>query len=128
MTTTPQGPNAVTAISQGMAVDGSDPQAMAAALSLAFDYRGDVTLHLRDGRVIEGYIFDRSRPEQGRSRIRLLPKDSETRVVVHDDEIARLEVTGRDTAAGKSFENWVKRYVEHRLAGRSASIESESLE
>src|SRR4051812_16215382 len=29
------------------------------ALEKAFDYRGDVTLRLKQGEVIEGYIFDR---------------------------------------------------------------------
>jgi len=29
------------------------------ALEKAFDYRGDVTLTLKDGRRVEGYIFDR---------------------------------------------------------------------
>src|SRR4051812_15775523 len=30
------------------------------ALEKAFDYRGDVTLTLKDGRRVEGYIFDRT--------------------------------------------------------------------
>jgi hypothetical protein len=29
------------------------------ALEKAFDYRGDVTLTLKDGRVVHGYVFDR---------------------------------------------------------------------
>ena len=32
------------------------------------------------------------------------------------------------TAAGKSFETWVKKFVSRKLAGESASIESEPLE
>lgn len=116
----------ITAISQGMIVDGADLATLAQALDLAFDYRGDVSLRLHDGRVLDGYIFDRRRlPEPS---IRMLPKDSDTRLVINDRDIARLEVTGRDTAAGKSFENWVKRYVESKSKGKRASIESESLE
>ena len=34
-------------------------------------------------------------------------------------EIARLEFTGRDTAAGKSWETWVKKYVDKKKAGES---------
>ncbi|HMN97001.1 MAG TPA: hypothetical protein PKC43_14240 [Phycisphaerales bacterium] len=113
-------------IAQGMRFDGSDPEALAAALDLAMDYRGDVTVVLRDGRRIEGFIFDRVR-RVPRS-IRLLPRESDEHAKVADDEIAILEVTGRDTAAGKTFENWVRRYVEKKLAGERASIESESLE
>ena len=43
-------------------------------------------------------------------------------------QIDRLEFTGRDTAAGKSFETWLKKYVEKKLAGEKASIESEPLD
>ena len=31
-------------------------------------------------------------------------------------------------AEGKTFENWVRRYAEKKLAGETASIESEELE
>ena len=30
-----------------------------AAIEKAFDYRGDLTLTLKDGRTVEGYVFDR---------------------------------------------------------------------
>ena len=42
--------------------------------------------------------------------------------------LRRLEFTGKDTAAGKTWENWVRRYVEKHRAGEHASIESESLD
>src|SRR5262245_54837272 len=114
------------AIEHGMVVDGSDSERLGLALDLAFDYRGDVTLELRDGRRIEGYVFDRPRrPEPG---VRILPRDSDLRELVLDRDVARLEVTGRDAAAGKTFENWVRRYVEKKRRGEAASIESESLD
>jgi hypothetical protein len=43
-------------------------------------------------------------------------------------QIRRLEFSGKDAAAGKTWENWVRRYVEKYLAGERASIESESLD
>ena len=116
----------ITAINQGMIVDGADLVTLGQALDLAFDYRGDVMVRLHDGRTVEGYIFDRRRlPEPS---IRMIPKESDVRMVINDRDITRLEVTGKDTAAGKSFENWVKRYVDSKLKGKRASIESESLE
>jgi LAS superfamily LD-carboxypeptidase LdcB len=39
-----------------------------------------------------------------------------------------LEFTGKDTAAGKTWENWVRRYVEKRLAGEQANIDAEVLD
>jgi hypothetical protein len=44
------------------------------------------------------------------------------------DRITRLAFSGKDTAAGKSWENWVRRYVEKRMAGEQASIESDPLD
>lgn len=98
-------------------------------LEKAFDYRGDVTLTLKDDRVLSGYLFDRRR---GRgindSFIRILPAGSDDKVRVSYLEIKRIAFSDRDPAAGKSFETWVKKYVEKRLAGERASIESESLD
>jgi hypothetical protein len=72
------------------------------ALEKAFDYRGDVTITLKDGRTIEGYVFDRRSdgPEISDCRVRLIPKDSSEKIAVGYDQIARLIFSGRDTAAG----------------------------
>ena len=44
-------------------------------------------------------------------------------------EIAAIAFTGRDTAAGKSYEAWVKKYWEKRAKGeKNISIEPEALE
>jgi hypothetical protein len=101
------------------------------ALDKAFDYRGDVTLTLKDGSRIEGYIFDRraSGPALADCGVRLFPKDRDEKVSVRYADIARLEFTGRDTAAGKSFETWVKKYREKKAAGeKNIGIEPEKLD
>lgn len=96
-------------------------------LEKAFDFRGDVTLVLTDGTSVTGYLFDRRQgPTPAESVVRLLPPDSEQRLTIGYDRIARVDF-GKDTAHGKTFENWVKRYVEKKLKGESASIESEPL-
>jgi len=93
------------------------------ALEKAFDYRGDVTLTKKDGSVVEGYIFDR---KQGKtlqdSLVRLLPKDSNARQSIPFVDIARLEFSGRDPAAGKSWEAWVRKYWEKRAAGEKYNL------
>jgi hypothetical protein len=48
-----------------------------------------------------------------------MPKEGGGKVSVSYAEIARLAFTGRDTAAGKSWETWVKKYVEKKKAGES---------
>jgi hypothetical protein len=100
------------------------------ALEKAFDYRGDVTLTLKDNSKIEGYIFDRmSGATLGASFVRVLPKDSSQRVKIAYADIAALAFTGRDTAAGKSWEAWVHKYWEKKATGDGdLNLEPESLE
>jgi len=100
------------------------------ALEKAFDYRGDVTITRKDGSKIEGYIFDR---RAGRtlvdSVVRMLPKDSNQKVSVPYAEIAALAFSGRDTAAGKSWEAWVRKYQEKKAAGeKDIQLRPEALE
>jgi len=44
-------------------------------------------------------------------------------------DVAALAFTGRDTAAGKTFEAWVKKYWEKKAAGeQNIQIEPEKLD
>jgi hypothetical protein len=100
------------------------------ALEKAFDYRGDITITRKDGSKIEGYLFDRrSGATLETSFVRLIPTTSPTKVNVAYSEVAALAFTGRDTAAGKSFEAWVKKYQEKKAAGeKNIQIEPEKLD
>ena len=100
------------------------------ALEHAFSYRGDVLLTRKDGSKVEGYIFDRrSGRSLGDSVVRLLPKDGGPKVSVAYSEIAGLAFTGRDMAAGKSWETWVRQYWERKAAGeKNISLQPEDLE
>ena len=100
------------------------------ALEKAFDYRGDVSIARKDGSQIEGYVFDRVMGKNlADSFVRVLPKDSNQRVKIAYAEIAALAFTGRDTAAGKSWEAWVRKYWEKKEKGdESLSLQPESLE
>jgi hypothetical protein len=100
------------------------------ALEKAFDYRGDVTLTLKDNSKIEGYIFDRvSGATLSTSFVRVLPKDSNQRRKIPYADIAALAFTGRDTAAGKSWEAWVGKYWKKKASGEGGlSLEPELLE
>ncbi|RRA50238.1 hypothetical protein D1Y84_15430 [Acidipila sp. EB88] len=90
------------------------------AFEKAFDYRGDVTLTLRDGSILTGYIFDRRVGSSlATSVVRIIPASERTKISVPYSEIAALKFTGRDTAAGKSFEAWVKKYHEKKAAGET---------
>ena len=100
------------------------------ALEKAFDYRGDVTLTLKTGSKVEGYIFDRvAGPSLATSFVRLLPKTSNERFKICYADISALAFTGRDTAAGKSWEAWIRKYWEKKADGEgNLNLQSESLE
>jgi hypothetical protein len=86
----------------------------------AFDYRGDLTITLKDGKKVEGYIFDREikGPALTDCFIRVMPKDQPGKLSIAYGEIAGLAFTGRDTATGKSFAAWVKKYNEKKSSRR----------
>ena len=100
------------------------------ALEKAFDYRGDVTITRKDGSKVEGYIFDRRTGKSlADSAVRLFPKDADQKISIPYSEIAALAFSGRDTAAGKSFEAWVRKYWEKKAAGeKNIGIQAEALE
>ena len=100
------------------------------ALEKAFDYRGDVTITRKDGSKVEGYLFDRrSGSSLTDSFVRVIPSTAQTKVNIAYADIAALAFTGRDTAAGKTFEAWVKKYWEKKAAGeKNIQIEPEKLD
>ena len=100
------------------------------ALEKAFDYRGDVTLTLKDKSKIEGYLFDRTTGSSlTTSFARVLPKDSNQKLKISYADIAALAFTGRDSAAGKSWEAWVGKYWKKKASGEGdLSLQPEYLE
>lgn len=103
---------------QGRVWEPSTEDELREGLEKAFDYRGDVTIVRKDGSRIEGYIFDRrAAATLSQSLVRLIPKGESTKVSIPFSDIASLAFTGRDTAAGKSWEAWLKKYWEKKTAG-----------
>jgi hypothetical protein len=101
-----------------------------AALENAFDYRGDVTITTKTGEVIEAYIFNRhTGPTLADSWVQYFtPKATDKRKLSYAD-VARLEFTGKDRAAGKHWEDWVKAYNERKAAGeRNIALVPDKLE
>ena len=114
---------------QGWVPQLASEQDVREALEKAFDYRGDVTIGRRDGTSVEGYVYDRRQgADLATSLVRILPADGNPRQSIPFSEIASLAFSGRDTAAGKSWEAWVRKYWEKRRAGEQAAIEPESLD
>jgi hypothetical protein len=115
---------------QGWIPELATAEELRSALEQAFDYRGDVLITRKDGSKVEGYIFDRrSGPTLGDCCVRIYPKDRPEKVSVRYSDIAHLAFTGKDTAAGKSFETLLKKYIERKAAGeKNISLEPEKLD
>jgi hypothetical protein len=88
------------------------------ALDKALDYRGDITLTLKNGERIEAFIFN-SLPGStlAESFVQYFTPSSPEKRKLSYAEIARIEFSGKDRAAGKHWEDWVKAYNEKKAAG-----------
>jgi hypothetical protein len=88
---------------QGQVFESISDSELRDALEKAFDYRGDVTISLKNGASVEGYIFDRrTGATLSDSYVRLFPKSEPVKRTSAYSDIAGLAFTGRDTAAGKA--------------------------
>jgi hypothetical protein len=100
------------------------------ALEKAFDYRGDVTLTLKSGERIEAFVFNRHTGQSLADSFAqyYTPSAQEKRRISYA-EIARLEFSGKDRAAGKHWEDWIKAYNERKGAGeKDIALHPEALE
>jgi len=115
---------------QGWIPDLATESDIRAVIEKAFDYRGDVTVTRKDGSQITGYLFDRRAGKTlNDSVIRLMLPTGNDRPAIPYSAVAGIAFTGRDTAAGKSYDAWVKKYWEKRDKGeKNISIEPENLE
>ena len=103
---------------QGTVWDTASEEALRTGLEKAFDYRGDITLTLKSGEKIEAYIFNRtSGATLAESFVQYFTPQAEEKRILSYLEIARIEFSGKDRAAGKHWEDWVKAYNEKKAAG-----------
>jgi hypothetical protein len=88
---------------------------LAEAVELAFDYRGDVTVSLKSGESLSGYLFNRQ-VDGSESSLEMFPSDSSQARHIRYDQIAAIAFTGEDTATGKSWEMWIAKKDSERRA------------
>lgn len=88
---------------------------LAEAVELAFDYRGDVTVSLKSGESLSGYLFNRQ-VSGSDSYLEVFPSDSSPARQIRYDQIVTIAFTGEDTATGKSWENWIAKKGSERRA------------
>ena len=88
---------------------------LAEAVEVAFDYRGDVTVTLKSGESLCGYLFNRQ-VSGSDSYIEVFPSDSSQARQIRYDQIVTIAFTGEDTATGKSWESWIAKKDSERRA------------
>lgn len=78
------------------------------AVEKAFEYRGDVTITLRDGAQVAGYVYNRD-ALAAEPFLQVFPADKDTKLKVLYKDIAGLAFTGQDMAAGNSWAAYIAR-------------------
>lgn len=99
---------------KGWAPRVGDDAKLTEVIDLAFDYRGDVTLVLTDGRDLIGYVYNRDR-DATEPYLQLVDPSGASHTLRYT-EVRTIRFTGRDTAAGTSYEAWLRRKGEPRPA------------
>ncbi len=122
MTDTKNQTTAITGSLEGRVFKPVSPAETREAIELAFDYRGDVTLTLRSGESVMGYLFNRQVSADG-SYLELFPSDRPDPRRIPYLDIVTIAFTGEDTANGKSWETWVSKKESERQA-EAAKIEA----
>ena len=85
----------------------------------AFDYRGDVTVVRRDGTEMAGYLFNRN-ADVPEPFVQMFDQAGDGPFTIRYAEIRTVRFTGKDPAAGKSYEAWIRRKAE-RLQAQATS-------
>ena len=93
-----------------------DTGQLAEVIEHDFDYRGDVTLVLDDGRQVEGYLFNRNR-DVAEPFVQVYERTQSGASTIPYARIRAVRFTGKDTAAGNSYAAWRQR----REAAKAAS-------
>jgi hypothetical protein len=94
---------------EGRHIQPSNEQELHEAVSRAFDFRGDVTIQLKTGDQITGYVFD-CHVNVPRPYVKVfLPNVIEPHIVSYRD-IAGIRFSGEDTAFGRSWEDWAQKW------------------
>ena len=93
---------------EGLILRPTNKEELVIGVDQAIDYRGDVTIELKSGEHLIGYVFccTNKYPD---AHIEIFPTDKTGQVKIFLDDIAAIIFSGKDTAFGQSWESWIKR-------------------
>jgi len=92
---------------EGWAPDIHDAATLVEVVDRAFDYRGDVTVMLDDGREMVGYLFNRNR-DAAEPFVQMFERERNGPSSIPYARIRAIRFTGKDTAAGNSYAAWLR--------------------
>jgi hypothetical protein len=95
---------------------------LARIIDLAFDYRGNTTVVKRDGRTVDGYVFNRD-ADAPVPYLEMFDADGGGPHRILYADVHTIHFTGKDTAAGKSYAAWLARKQAEK-AGRATGSPS----
>ena len=93
---------------EGWAAQPGPDMSLAQIIEHAFDYRGNVTLSLTDGALLECYVSNRNATGPA-PFIEYFDVEGNGPTPLPYARIAGILFSGKDTSAGKSWDAWVKR-------------------
>jgi hypothetical protein len=108
--------------SEGLTVRPTSPDELRRILEEAFHYRGDVTLLLKTGERVLGYLFNRNFGGEAPYAQMFVEGLNGPRQILCS-EIAAISFTGEDTASGNDWEAWARKKESDRRA-ESARLEA----
>lgn len=92
-----------------------------AAIEAAFDYRGDITLATKDGAEIVGFVSNRDFAA-AEPFLEIFTASAPAPQRIPLESITSITFTGPDTAAGKSWDLWLKKVADAEAQGKIAEL------
>jgi len=86
------------------------------SLRVAFEYRGDVTLLLDDDSRVDGYLSNLTE-----DTLRLWCRGETDQLEIPIRHVKHVELSGQDTASGKSWQTWMKKQEAAQAAAAEAA-------
>jgi transcriptional antiterminator Rof (Rho-off) len=96
---------------RGSTFQPANEQELHDAVDVAFDYRGDVTITLKDGTQLTCFVANRM---PHKKKLTYFVKGQDAPQDLDYDAIAAIALTGEDPADGKSWEAWMSKKAEER--------------
>ncbi|MEM9400171.1 MAG: hypothetical protein AAF984_08170 [Verrucomicrobiota bacterium] len=100
---------------EGKALTPTNEKDRVEAVRLAFDYRGDVTVILKDGSSHKGFVYNYL-PDEDKVSLFIAEGRQSAPAEVTLSEIETIDFSGDDKAFGKSWDNWMAKSKAQREA------------